>query len=265
MKKTFFLPYLFMTVSLSICVRGFSQVNEDSAMLANSEQWKVEQKKGLFGLSKPSFGIFTTLNVGKMDSAFFKKKTKDSSAIDYEISGSGNDIDNSKYLTIEKTRFYKLRLAGNADTTVAVFSIASVSKEKRQTLLGKMLSKKDEGKDELLSYNRNVPGVIITGNNSNQWRFFIGNFTSGSRQTTHSFGAASISSGYLQNQSDSLDMQIYSSFTADLVLVNKNGQHVAALKFKQKPLYAWIRNDIDDSYHKAIAGLFAVIIAIKDF
>ncbi|HEV8082642.1 MAG TPA: hypothetical protein VGP55_05540 [Chitinophagaceae bacterium] len=76
MKKTFFLPYLFMTVLLSICVRGFSQVNEDSAMLANSEQWKVEQK-GLFGLSKPSFGIFTTLNVGKMDSAWIRNDIDD--------------------------------------------------------------------------------------------------------------------------------------------------------------------------------------------
>ncbi len=265
MQKNFVLLCLAMPILLPFCEKGFSQVNKDSVMLANSEQWKVEQNKGLFGLSKPYFGNFTTLNVIKMDSGFFKKKIKDSASFDFELGRGENDMDHSKYMTIQKTKWYKLLLATNADTTNAVFSIASVSKEKRQTFLGKVLSKNDVGKDELLSYNRNVPGVIITGKNSNQWKFFIGNFTSGSRQTTHSFGAASISSGYLQNESDSLDIQIYSSFSADLVLVSRNGEHVAALKFKQKPLYAWIRNDIDDGYRKAIAGLFAVILAIKDF
>ncbi len=247
------------------CINIFGQVNEDSVMVANSEQWKIEPKKGLFGLSKPSFGNFTTVSVNKIDSGFYKKKIKDSSSFDFELGRGENDMDHSKYMTIQKTKWYKLLLATNADTTNAVFSIASVSKEKRQTFLGKVLSKNDEGKDELLSYNRNVPGVVITGNKSLLWKFFIGNFTSSSRQTSHSFGSASISSGYLQNENDSLYIQIYSSFSADLVLVNKNDEHIAALKFKQKPLIVWIRNDLDHSYKSAIAALFAVIIAIKDF
>ena len=184
MQKLFSFGSFAVAIVLCICVKGFSQVNEDSVMLANSGQWKVEQKKGLFGLSKPSFGIFTTLSVTKMDSGFFKKKIKDSASFDFEFGRGENDMDHSKYMTIQKTKWYKLLLATNADTTNAVFSIASVSKEKRQTLFSKLISKKDEGKDELLSYNRNVPGVIITGKNSNQWKFFIGNFTSGSRQTT---------------------------------------------------------------------------------
>lgn len=262
MQKIFFFASLALLMILSFSEISFSQVNEDSVMLSNSEQWKVEQKKGLVGLSKPSFGIFTTLNVGKMDSGFFKKKIKDSASFDFELGRGENDMDHSKYMTIQKTKWYKLLLATNADTTNAVFSIASVSKEKRQTFLGKVLSKNDEGKDQLLSYNRNVPGVVITGNNSVLWKFLIGNFTSSSRQTSHS---ASISSGYLQNENDSLYIQIYSSFSADLVLVNKNDEHLAALKFKQKPLIVWIRNDLDHSYKSAIAALFAVIVAIKDF
>ena len=177
----------------------------------------------------------------------------------------GHDLDHSKYMTVQKTKWYKLSLAGDTVTMNATFFIASVSKEKKQTFLGKVLSKNDEGKDEELSYTRDVPGLISTGSNSASWKFLIDNFTSGSRQTRSSFGSASISSGYLQNESDSLYMQLYSSFAADLVLVNRNGEHVAALKFKQKPLSAWIRNDLDSSHCDAIAALFAVIIAVKDF
>jgi len=240
-------------------------VNEDSVLLANSEKWKVQQHKGLLGLSKPDFGSFTTIGVGRFDSTVTKKKTKDGKNIDVEISSEGTDIDQSKFLTIEKTKFYKLQLAANADTIEAVFSISSVSREKRQTFLGKVLSKNDEGKDVVLNYNRDVSGIIKAGTDSSHWKFFIDNFTSGGRQTEgNSRPVASISHGYLKNEKDSLYMQGYSSFSADLILVNTKDEHLAALEFKQKPLNIWIRNDIENSYQKAVAVLFAVILAIRD-
>ena len=154
----------------------------------------------MFGLSKPEFGNFTTLDVVKINSPVIKKKTKDSSALDYEISGEGADIDQSKFLTIEKTKAYKLRLATDADTTEAVFSISSVSKEKRQTLLGKMLGRNDEGKDRLLSYTRDVPGIIKTGIDSVQWEFFIENFTTNGSEATGGrfYAAPSISAGFAE-------------------------------------------------------------------
>jgi hypothetical protein len=242
----------------------FCQVNEDSVMIAKSEKWQVQQHKGLFGLSKPDFGSFTTTDVTRFDSTVTKKKTKDSSYAGWEISNEETDIDFSKFMTIEKTKFHRLQLATNADTIETVFSISSVSKEKRRTLLARMLSTHDKGKD-VFSYNRDVTGIIKTGIDSMHWKFFIGNFTSGSRITEgHSSAAASISEGYLKNETDSLYMQIYSSFSADIILVNTKGEHVAALEFKQKPLHIWIRNDIGNAYRKAIAALFAVVIAIKD-
>lgn len=73
------------TILFSFYVKAYSQVNEDSVMLSKSEQWKIEQKKGLFGLSKPLFGIFTTLNVIKIDSGFYKKKIKDSASLDFGV------------------------------------------------------------------------------------------------------------------------------------------------------------------------------------
>ena len=235
-------------------------------MIAHSEKWTVKQHKGLFGLAKPEFGLYNTLNVVKIDSPVVKKKTKDSSYAGAEISSSGTDVDLGKFLTIEKTKFYKLSLGTASNTVEAVFAIASVSHEKRQSFLGKMLSKNDEDKNAVLDYNRDVPGIIKPGNDSTTWIFFIENFTSGGRQTGSGFSpVASISGGYMKNDLDSLYMQIYSSFTADIVLINQKGEHLAALAFKQKHPDIWMRNDISQSYQQAIAALFAVFISIKDF
>lgn len=266
MQRTFFPPLIVLAMLLSFSSIIFSQVNEDSILLVKSEEWNVRQKKGLFGLSKPAFGNYITNEVYKIDSPIIRKRWKDSASFDMQFSSSGSDIDNSKYVTIQKTKWYKLLLATDSSTTNAVFSIASISQEKKQTFLGKMLSKNDEGKNETLSFTRDVPGFIFEGDSSAAWKFFIGNFTNGSGQNAGPFAmAASISSGYLKRENDSLFMQIHSSFSADLVLVNKNGEHLAALKFKQKPITTWIRKELDSSYRDAIATLFAVIIAIKDF
>ena len=248
----------FILINCICYSNSFCQVNQDDSLLVNSDKWKVQPKKSLLGLSRPVFGDYTTLDIVKLDSGLTKQKTKDSSYLSFEASGSeGSDWDFSKFLTIKRNRVFKLRLASKADTTKAIFSIASESVEKRQTFLGKILSKNDEGKNEQLRYDRDVPGVIITNENDGHWQFFIGDFSGGV--------ISSISSGYLKNGKDSLSMQLYSSFDADLVLVNKDGTHLAALKYRIKPFYTWIRHDLNPSYRQAIATLFAVIIGIKDF
>ena len=66
-----------------------------------------------------------------------KKKTKDSSYSGVEFSGEGTDFDQSKLMTVEKKKFYKLLLNTNEDTVTGIFAIASVSHEKKQTFLGK--------------------------------------------------------------------------------------------------------------------------------
>ncbi len=42
-------------------------LKQDDTLKANSDKWKVHQKKGLFGLSKPEFGDYTTLDIVKLD------------------------------------------------------------------------------------------------------------------------------------------------------------------------------------------------------
>ena len=175
MKK---LSYLQCFCSIFCCysISAYCQINSDSALLENSLHYSVKQNKGIFGLSKPVFGNYTTLNVSKVDSPVIKKKTKDSSSFETEFSSEGSDFDEIKVMTIEKKKFYKLLLNTTQDTVAAIFAIASVSQQKKQTFLGKMLSKNDEDKDVELDYNRNVPGIIKTGNDSIPWIFFIENF-----------------------------------------------------------------------------------------
>ncbi len=268
MKIKSFLIFASTIMLLCLCDTTllFCQVDEDAVVLAHSDKWAVKHHKGLFGLSKPAFGPYTTINMTKIDSPVIRNKTKDSSYAGAEISGSGTGMDIGKFVTIKKTKFYMLSLGTASSTVNAIFGIASVSHEKKQTFLGKMLSKDDEGKNAVLDYNRNVPGIIRSGNDSTTWTFFFENFTSGGRQSESNFSSvASISGGYMKNDIDSLYIQVYSSFTADIVLINQKGEHLAALAFKQKHPDIWIRNDIGQSYQQPIAALFAVFLSIKDF
>ena len=47
----------------------------DTALEANSEKWKVKLHKG-FGMGKPEFGPYATLNIDKVDSPVLRKKQR---------------------------------------------------------------------------------------------------------------------------------------------------------------------------------------------
>ncbi|MEP6845593.1 MAG: hypothetical protein ABI861_06305, partial [Panacibacter sp.] len=78
MKRTSFLVSTCMLIQCAVGLPSLAQQNEDAVLQAKSERWVVKQNKGLFGLSKPDFGPYHTLEVVKLDSAVIKKKTKDS-------------------------------------------------------------------------------------------------------------------------------------------------------------------------------------------
>jgi hypothetical protein len=258
-------PLLFYTTLFCSAFTHVFCQQEDSILIMHSEKWKVKPNKGMFGLAKPQFGPYTTLDISKADARTVKKKTKDGSEVSAEISSEETDLDISKYLTIAKTKSYTMLLLSGADTTKVLFAIASVSKEKRQTFLGKMLSKQDEGKDEVLSYDREITGVITTNKNEQEWAFVINHFTSGGRATAGYYHpGADIGEAWLKNDHDSLTVQTSSSFDADIVLINNTGEHLATLKFKQTPAYIWIRNDLEKTYQQSIAAFFAVIVGIRD-
>ena len=117
----------------------------------------------------------------------------------------------------------------------------------------------------MLNYKRDIPGIIQTENDSVHWKFMLGLYQWRAANRLYALPSSLYFRWLSQNNEDSLAMQLYSSFAADLVLINNKGEHVAALAFKQKKPDMWIRNDISESYQQAIATMFAVIISIKDY
>src|SRR4030095_16972994 len=120
----------------------------DSALEANSEKWKVKLQRPMFGMGKPEFGPYTTIDLEKLDSPVLRTKTKDGSytGASYDL-GGGWDWDFSKYQTVQKRKAYNMLVGGGPDTAELLFSIYSISKEKSLTFLGELMSKNDEGKN----------------------------------------------------------------------------------------------------------------------
>jgi hypothetical protein len=242
---------------------SYGQSKEDSIMIANSEKWNVVYKKGILTLSQPGSAQIYTMNLTKLDSGTIKHKKKDSSDIGFSASREGMDWDQSKYMTITKNRVYKLQSGNDENATQALFSVAAESKEKRQTLFGKMLSKSDEGKDEVLSFTKTISGIIRRNNNTSEWKFNLNNVTNSKNTEDLPFITSAPVSGTLKDEKDSLFLQP-SSFNANAVLVNSEGDHLAAIKFRKKPFIMWVREDIDNSLQDAIGVLFAIIIGMKE-
>lgn len=288
MKKNYFLIMLSLAVyflcsqSVSFCQQN-KQMQIDSALENHSEKWKVKENNKMFGgIHKPEFGPYITTFAEKLDSPVIKKRTRNGAELELKIgddaemeTGNQVDLDMSKKVTIQKTKFYRLQLSNGADTTESLFSIFSTVVEKKQTLIGKVLSKKEE-EVEVLSYNSKINGIINTHTDSLSWNFF---YTSGKSENTTTFNTDTSQnnpeiSGYLKNNFDSLYIEpivylfkskLYSfRTTPGFVLVNKKKERLAALQFatQNSKYYIWIRNDINKDYIQAISSLLALIIAI---
>ncbi|NNV55370.1 hypothetical protein [Limnovirga soli] len=242
-----------------------AQSNQDSLLQAKSEKWTVKMHQGMTGMAKPVFGPYTTLDIDKADSAVIRSRSKDAPYFGMELSDKGGDFDISRVKTVTKRKYYILSLADATDTISATFAIASESHEKKETFFGKMISKNNDNQNEVLDYNRNISGILSTNIDTASWHFFIGNFTSGGRQTAAAImPMASISDGYLMQSNDSIYMQMFSSFSAQIVLIDKNGENLAAISYQKQKPDIWIRNDIDKNRRQAIALLFAVILGIRN-
>lgn len=273
-------PFYVLTGAFLFCNSvAFSQKNKDksldSTLETNSEKWKVKEHKGIVGIAKPEFGPYTTLVAEKVDSPVIKKKTKDSSGAEISYSDAGWDL--SKYQTVEKKKFYRMILGSEQDTTELQFYIHSVSAERKQTVLGRMMNKNDEGTGAMLNYQKHIEGIILSGNESIQARFFIEDYVT-SRQIEHNNPQQynPTTHGYILIKNDSLFtepvMQTFgnpkSNFFMQLqigVFMNDvNGAHIALLQFGGEKFYIRIRRDIDGNRQDAVAAFFAAIIGVKD-
>ncbi|MGN6647440.1 MAG: hypothetical protein ACTHJT_13045 [Cytophaga sp.] len=238
--------------------KAFSQSFEDSVMIANCEKWNIAYKNGMLTLSNPGSAQVFTMNLSKLDSGKIKQKRKDSSYV--EFSGSGG-LDGSKYMTIKKSRVYKLQMGTDENSTAALFVVTNESNEKRQTFLGKMISKNHEEENEVLSSESTVYGTIKRNNLATGWEFSLKNLSANSGLPFSFFSAPE---GFLTSEKDSLYLE-RASFKADAVLVDVEGHHVGAVKFRKKPFTIWVQKNMENSLQDAVAVLFGVMIAKKSF
>jgi hypothetical protein len=254
-KMQIFVAYIFLVAVFA--GKAFSQSFEDSVMMANCEKWNIVYKKGMLTLSQPGYAQAFTMNLSKLDSGKLKQKKKNSVYMEY--SGSGG-LDGNKYMTITRNRVYKLRMGTDTNSTAALFVVTNESNEKRQTFLGKLMSKNEERENEVLSSESTVYGTIKRNNLATTCKFSLKNL-SGSAGFAYSISAPE---GFLTSEKDSLFFE-RASFKADAVLVNAEGQHVGAVKFRTKPFVIWLQKDMENSLQDAVAVLFGVMIAKKSF
>lgn len=275
MKNKSSLIYVFAAAFFCCGNTVLSQKNKekslDSALEANTEKWQVKQHSGITGLAKPEFGSYTTLVAEKLDSTVTKTKSKDGSEASYS-SYDGWDI--SKYKTFEKKKFYRMVLGKEADTIEMQFYVHSVSNEKRETMLSKMLRKNDEtgeSRDATIGYKKNIGGILFTAQ-STPAHFFIEDYLS-TRQITGNPGQSDpITGGYILIKNDSLytepviqtfgsrKIKFFLELQKGIFINDAKGRHIALLQFGDKPFYVRMFKDIDVDYQDAIASFFAVII-----
>ena len=275
---------LFSTALFFCHKTGFCQKNKqkrvDSVLEANSEKWKVRLHRGMFGMAKPEFGPFTTIDLDKVDSPVLRKRTKEGSytAASY-FSSEGWDWDFSKYETVEKRKAYRMLLAGASDTAELLFSIYRISNEKNLTFFGDLMSKNDEGKNLTLAYKANVSGFGATSYDSVPWRFFLEDSFGRKGEAIPSETTRS-TSGYIITPGDSLftepivnhvgsrDGNFFLEWQTGVFINSSKANHIAALKFGtpgdlSNPFYVWIRNDVSPPQQHAIAAVFSLLISAK--
>lgn len=262
MKKSIQIFVIYIFLQNIFAWKAFSQSFEDSMMIANCEKWNIVYKNGMLTLSQPGYDQVFTMNLSKLDSGKLKQKRKNSVYMEY--SGSGG-LDGSKYMTITRNRVYKLQMGTDTNATAALFVVTNESNEKRQTFLGKVMSKNHEEENEVLSSESTVYGTIKRNNLATAWKFSLKNLSSNNPGNSGlPFSFFSAPEGFLTSEKDSLFLE-RASFKADAVLVNAKGHHVGAVRFIKKPFTIWVQKDMENSLQDAVAVFFGVMIAKKSF
>lgn len=271
--------------SLLLCGKiSFCQKNKqkpiDTVLEAHSEKWKVKLHRPMFGMGKPEFGPFTTIDLNKLDSPVLRKKTKEGTYTDATYNTSeGWDWDFSKYESIEKRKAYNMYVARESDTAELLFSIYTISKEKNLTFFGELMSKNDEGKNQTLGYKINISGIGTTSYDSLPWRFFLED-SFGRQQEPGPYGTTRFTRGYIITADDSLftepllnqlgsrDGKFFFEWQTGILINSTKDSHLAAVKFGtpgdlSNPFYVWIRNDLAPSRQHTLASVFALLISAK--
>ncbi len=275
-----FLLLLFLLNNQAISGQKNKSQPLDSVLESNSEKWKVKLHKGL-GKGKPEFGPYFTIEIKKLDSPVLRKKTKEGTYTGATITSASWDWDFSKYQAVEIRKAYRMLVANGSDTSEMLFSIYSVSHDKQLTFFGEMMSKDDEGKNQTLSFKKDVSGIISSDIDSLPRRFFVEDtFSRNEESASNNFGPTSWTRLYIIMGGDSLfsepiihtvgkvENKYHWEWQTGIFVNSAIGNHIAALKFGKvgdlsNPFYVWIRKDLSPAYQHAIASLFALLMIVK--
>jgi hypothetical protein len=221
----------------------------------NGKMWSVTKNPDLLGFGLPSFGPYTTLGAGKLDSPVIriKKVLGTESGVTF-YSDKTVSFDQFKTIDLTKKKVCFLELASGPDTLEAIYSINTRTIKQRRTFLSDLLSNdNDENNLPPTIQNRNIIGIIRI--DTIGWQFLI--------QSYHSDGT--ISGGYLTN--DQYNFQLLFKFHKgshwEIISVGKDGEYVASLDVKSSGSDLLIKNDLDSQTTHAIAVLYAVLMSTR--
>jgi hypothetical protein len=221
----------------------------------NGKTWSITKNPNLLGFGHPSFGPFTTLGAGKLDSPVIriKKVLGTESSLSF-YSDKTWSFDQFKTIDFTKKKVCFLELASGPDTLQAIYSINTHTIDQRRTFLSDLLSNDhDENNAPPTISNRNIIGMIRT--DTIGWQFMI---------QYHSDGT--LGGGYLTNDQHNFQLLFkhHKGSHWEIISVGKNGEYFASLDVRTSGSDLLIRNDLDSQTIHAIAVLYAVLMSTRN-
>lgn len=223
----------------------------------DGQKWKVTKNANLLGFGLPSFGPYTTLGAGKLDTPVIriKKVLGTESSLGF-YSGRGLSFDQFKTVDFSKRKICFLQLATIPDTLEAIYSVITRSIGARRTFLSDLLS--DDDDDDFNGppsvSNRNIVGMIRT--DTLTWEFMINSYQSD----------GTIGGGYLANDQHNFQL-IYNQHAGlhrEILCTGQNGEYFASLDMSSSGTELLIRNNLEKPTAHAIAVLYAVLMSTRN-
>jgi hypothetical protein len=217
--------------------------------------WEVDRKSNQAGFGTPSFGPYTTLDAGKLDTAEIRNKVKKRG--DTEIGFSTDGLIFDQFQTIDFTRitFCFLLLESGKDTIRSNYYIRNHKSGTSRTFLSELLSGDDEySPPESMFRHRSISGSIQT--DTITWAFSLQNLQNN----------GSLSGGYLTHSDTYFRLKINLRGTkrAAVIVTTQDGAYLASLSYNPSGAQMRMLKDIDNNTGNAIATLYAVLLSTKN-
>ncbi len=220
---------------------------------SNAQVWKVEKNSNLTGFGLPSFGPYTTLTAGKLDSPVLRtrKVLGTESSIGITSGAHALSFDQFKSIDFTKRKYGYLALAVGNDTLQTLYSINTHSVGTRRTFLSDLLSKDDDDENSgTAPLDRNIKGMFRT--DTLVWEFIL----------TSNEPSGAINGGYLENGKErfSLVQKYHSMNHSEMICKAEDGEYLASLDGSEMR----IKKDLDPFTVHAFAIFYAVLMSTKN-